>query len=185
MISGTSPSVPYVCRYDTIMDVTEHHTQMHRVKGKNDVILYIQDAFITLFLINNFFLKKCTVIMHFPPHLFWFWHTPLQLPVRNVTLEPSCEFCFHGAICSWPRWILRHTIQLVNLCWIAVLYIRRDNNWPILPIIHQNFLSLNHVTTFCSTGRKHTAIHALACTVVIRQACRIVKVVLLWICSPV
>lgn len=38
--------------------------------------------------------------MHFPPHLLWFWHTPLQLPVRCVTFEPSCEFCFHGAICS-------------------------------------------------------------------------------------
>lgn len=42
MVSGTSPSVPYVCHYDTTMDITEHHTRMHRVKGKNAVILYIQ-----------------------------------------------------------------------------------------------------------------------------------------------
>lgn len=53
MISGTSSSVPYVCHYDTIMDVTDHHTQMYKVKGKNDVIPYIQDAFITLFLMEE------------------------------------------------------------------------------------------------------------------------------------
>lgn len=45
MISGTSPLVPYVCHYDTSVDVAEHHTRMHRVRGKKDGILYVQDAF--------------------------------------------------------------------------------------------------------------------------------------------